>query len=734
MTGAGPGPQGAAFRETAIAFLGAVLLALLSLRAGPSWREAVVGNFDAWQGLWNLDHVERALRGETPLYRSVRVWAPEGASLVLHALSPALTIPGALLARLTGPYLAWDVLVVLCLALSATALYRLARRAGATPAGAAAGAAVFGFSPLLTARVAAGHLNLLPLGLVPVALEGLIAAFASRAAARLAGLGCAALALAAVVYCDYYLALLAVIGVGVFGLGELARPAYGRSRASVLAVLAGTAILALLLSAPLLMRLRAEVRSGPPSGHDPSRLAVDAAALVVPGPATFASRLVRGLGGPPTPPEVERFAFLGLVPLAALGWALARARSPLLVRTAAAGGGALLLSFGPTLVVSGRDTGIPMPYALLQTLVPAVRHGGGANRFLLLALLPLGLGVAIATTRLLRWETPARRLVLSAAALLLVVELAPADPGTASFPLLPPDPAMVAVARDGAKGAVLDVDPGIPGLYRQLRHGRPQTFGYLSRAPRGPFEERLHDPLLGPILDPSRPSRGGIPKAAAAFFLRERWGVRFVVGPDVSPFRERAAGFGFPLLARSAGLSVAYRVPEGTPAPRDVVDFSASDDVLHEGSVFATGLHAPESLPAGAGRWTEAQASLFLPASPGNWELALAAPRPGPVPVRIRWGRRGAETQIEVGERVVVPILVAPSDLTPGGGLSVSIEARAFRPAGDPQVVGVFLLRLEREGAKVRPAPSSRATRASTAALTAALWRGRCRPTYPPAR
>lgn len=694
--------RGASPRETLLAFLGALLLVLVALRAGPSWHHAAVGNYDAWQGLWNLDHAERVLRGTERPFRSDRVWAPEGAPLVLHALSPALTVPGALVARATGPFLAYDLLVVLCLALSTTALFRLARRAGASRLGAAAGAAVFGFSPLLTGRVAAGHLNLLPVGLIPLALEGLLVAFEARGGKRLGGIGVAALALATVLHCDYYLALLAVLAAAVFGVAEIARPVRAGSRGAAVLLLAATASGALALSAPLLVRLRTEARRGGPAGHDPARHAVDAASLLVPGPVPLLPRLARGLAGPPTPPEVERFAALGLVPLAALAWALARARSPILVRSAVAGGTALLLSLGPTLVVAGRDTGLPMPYAALTALVPPLALGGGANRFLLLALLPLGLGVAAATTRLLGGGWRWRHAALGAAGLLLLVELAPADPGTASFPLVPPDPAMVAVANDPARGNVLDVDPGIPGLFRQLRHGRAQTFGYLSRPPHGPFEERLADPILGPVLDPSRPAFEA-PPASAAFLLRERWGVAFVVAPDLSPYRERAERLGFPLLAHSAGLSVAYRVPEGSPSALDAVELSAPDGRLRDEGVFLSGFHAPESLPAGTGRWTEGRASLFFPASPGRWALMVAAPRPEPVSLAIRWGRRRAERQVRVWEPVPIPLDVTPADLTPGGGLELSLETPELRPAGDPRTLGVFVLRLGRAGVALVP-------------------------------
>lgn len=538
---------------------------------------------------------------------------------------------------------------------------------------------------------------MLPLGFVAVALEGLVVALSSRGAARARGVARAALALAAVLHCDYYLALLALLAVGTFSIGELARPAWARSRGAAAAVLAFTAIASLALSAPLLGRLHSELGGGPRAGHDPASLSVDAAALLDPASGTFLGRALRGLDGPLTPPEVEKLAYLGLVPLAALVWALALSRSALLSRAAVAGGVAVIVSLGPSLLVAGRDTGLPMPYRALVSAFPALRSGGGANRFLLLALLPLALGVSAAATLLLARRTTGRIALAVAGGLVLLADLAPADPGSASFPLVPPDPAMVAVAEDPAAGTVLDVDPGIPSLYRQLRHGRAQTFGYLSRISREPFDARLRDPLLGPLLDPSRPA-SDMPANAAAFHLRERWGIGFVVGPDVPPWRERAARLGFPLLARSRGLSVAYRLP-GEPPPRlAVVDLSQPTAQLRGRAAFLDGIHEPEALPFGAGRWTEGRATLFFPAAAGEWLVTLAAPRPEPVPVWVRWGR-GKERRVpRVWDVVSVPLTVEHEDLTPGGGLLVTLESAPFRPAGERRELGVFVLRLEKRG------------------------------------
>ena len=96
--------------------------------------------------------------------------------------------------------------------------------------------------------------------------------------------------------------------------------------------------------------------------------------------------------------------------------------------------------------------------------------------------------------------------------------------------------------RPGAGAAVvLDVDQGAGALIRQLRHGRAQTFGYLSRVPGIPFEERRHDPVIGPLLDRALPSR--VPRDAAAAWLRHRWHVEQLVSRSMGMCRSWTSDF-----------------------------------------------------------------------------------------------------------------------------------------------------------------------------------------------
>src|ERR1035437_4733098 len=114
-------------RESFFAAPAGASLALLPLRARPAWTHAVIGGGDAWQNLWNLHHVDRVLRTGGSLWQTDRLWAPEGCSLYAHTLSLTNSLPGALLARATGFFAAYNALVVLAFTLAFASLYRLAR-------------------------------------------------------------------------------------------------------------------------------------------------------------------------------------------------------------------------------------------------------------------------------------------------------------------------------------------------------------------------------------------------------------------------------------------------------------------------------------------------------------------------------------------------------------------------------------------------------------------------------
>src|SRR5512140_1956438 len=561
-------------RESFFAALAGTLLALLLLRARPAWTHAVIGGGDAWQNLWNLHHVDRAIRSGSSLWQTDRLWAPEGCTLYAHTLSLTNSLPGALLARSAGFFAAYNALVVFAFALAFVGLSRLALRAG--PLSAAAGAAVFAFAPPHFAR-ALGHLNLLGTGWIPLSLEALFVASRSAGAKRWGAAALAGGMLLALAFTDWYLALLGALAAACFAVFDVARAGRG-DRAGRVAAFGLAAALSLAACFPAVRGLARAASSGT-GGHESRWCSTALTSLVVPSRMQLASALTPALTERNHQNLAEGAGYLGLVPLLALLVILRDPRRRDIDFALLAGGIALVLSLGPRPRVFDRLLDVPLPWAGLARIFPALDFGGCVNRFEALAFLPLALATALASERLLARRTRASRGIALAAALLLAAEYAPRDPGAMESPFAKDDPALTAIARarpDPGAAVVLDVDPGAGALIRQLGHGRAQTFGYLSRAPGLPLAERLSDPVIGPLLDRTRTSR--VPKGAAAAWLRHRWHVDFVLAPDVSPERETAARLGFDRTAYSPTLALAWAVPNVPLAPLEEVGFRSSKE------------------------------------------------------------------------------------------------------------------------------------------------------------
>ena len=662
-------------RESFFAALLGTALALLVLRARPAWTHSVIGGGDAWQNLWNLHHVDRVLRTGGSLWRTDRLWAPEGCSLYAHTLSLTNSLPGALLARVTGFFAAYNTLVVLAFALSFVCLYRLARRLGAGPWPSAAGAAVFAFAPPHVAR-ALGHLNLLGTGWIPLSLEALLVASRSTGPKRWVAAALAGAALAALAYTDWYLALLGALAAACFSVFEIARAGPGQ-RAGRAGAFTLAAALSLAACFPAVLPLARAASSGA-AGHESQWCSTALTSLVVPARMQLASALTAALTERNHQNVTEGAGYLGLVPLLALALTLRDPRRRDLDFALLSGGIALVLSLGPRPRVFDALLEVSLPWSALERMFPALDFGGCVNRFELLAFLPLALATALAADRLLARGTRTSSCIALGAALFLAAEYAPRDPGAMASPFAADDPALAAIARanpdpraDPDDAAVLDVDQGAGALIRQLGHGRAQTFGYLSRTPGGALRERLDDPVLGPLLDPSIPSR--VPAPAAAAWLRHRWRVGFVLAPDVSPYRENAARLGFERTAASPGLALVWAVPRAALAPLEEIDFRKAQE---EAAAFSRGAVTSgfrERHGAEPGRWTGARAFLLVPAAPGIFTLDVVAPGRFPPRLAVRWGR-GSEAEKTVNGETSFEIRVAPEDLGAGGAFLLSFE------------------------------------------------------------
>jgi hypothetical protein len=549
---------------------------------------------------------------------------------------------------------------------------------------------------------ALGHLNLLAIGWLALALEGLLLASRETGRRRAGGVVLAAFSLAALAYSEWYLAIMGVLAAGSFAAFEVLRAPRAR-RGGAVAALAASGLLAIAAVAPAAIAVARE--SSGTEGHDPRSSGASVTSLFIPSPVQLFSRLTPGLTARERLTPEEGSNYLGFVPLAALlAVAVGRRRERELDFAVAAGAVSLALSLGPVLWVFATPHDVPLPYSLLEKAIPLLRLGGATSRFQALAFLPLALGVAFATTRLLAGGKARRVAALS---VVLAAEFAPADPGHLVWPFDPPDPAMAAIADSKVPGNVFDVDPGNFDMIHQLQHGRAQTFGCLSRIPPAALKRRWEDPVIGTFMAAERPVPD-LPPAIAAAWLRNRWNIAFVVSPSFPQFESKARALGFPQIAKSerGDRAVVFRVPEDPLPVAERVDFhelaaQAPIAAMRRG-IFAEGLHGPET-PRFEGReergcWTRADMTLFVPLAPGDYRLRLAAPgRTAPL-VTVRWGK-GREASERVLERVrEIPLRIEPGDRFADGLVRLELHATpTLREAWKGgRELGVFLISLSK--------------------------------------
>jgi hypothetical protein len=460
---------------------------------------------DGWQNVWNLWWAAQAVgRGTNPLH-TTWLYYPEGIGLfwqTLNVTNGLLALPVTLLA---GPVAAYNLLALLAFVLSGVTMYALARDLGIGRAAAFVAGLLYSFAPLHVARFVDGQLEHMTIQWLP-----LFALLLRRAFQRLswrASIG-AGLLLLWITLTSLYQALSCLLLVGLLAAATylLGQRSWGRARA--LALRAGLMLgIWLLPLAPLLL--------GAATGGGPDRDWLDSQRLHSATPLDFVlpnpNHPLWGAGvtrfGQALHPDAGSWnVALGTLTVAlALWWLLRRSawREP----WPWVGVACLVLALGPSLVLGGYDTGIPLPYALLN-LFPPARLGQRPNYLALLALLALVLVAARAIQHLLARATRPS-LLLGGLLVLLAIDLAPAPPP----PLAAAVPEVFAqLAADPTPGAVLEL-PFLPErsepLRAQLVHGRPIMGGYVSRTPdyRFPVERpalqalwtrRVPDELVSP--------------------------------------------------------------------------------------------------------------------------------------------------------------------------------------------------------------------------------------------
>jgi hypothetical protein len=464
----------------------ALLSVLLTYPLVAAFRSELVGGpiarADGWQNVWAGWWSLYALRHAQSPFVTPLLYHPQGISLLLQTLNItnwALTLPVQLV---LGPLAAYNAAVLLGFALSGYTAYLLVLRVVEHRQAALFAGACFTAAPFHVGKFYDGQLEHVALQWLPLYALALYAATQRLSWRRLA---LCALALLLVSYTSWYY----TIFCAVYTLVDLGWLALAERRPRHAALLgAGLAAAGLVIVAPALWVALNAPPDLRPSAHWVTQARQSASDLS----ELFLPSALHPIWGAPIQVLQERFhpnnsgwlvtpgytvpalAVYG----AARAWRQARRWALLLVALA-------LLALGGSLKVGGYDTGIPLPYRLLE-LLPGANLGRRPSHFMALALLPLVVLVGFGLRDCFRRYTArGAGWLVFALALLVAVEYLPRAKERSRLDV-PPAYALLA----GQDGAVLDVPSnqgGLDGLSmtlkHQLVHNRPIIGGYVSRRP-----------------------------------------------------------------------------------------------------------------------------------------------------------------------------------------------------------------------------------------------------------
>jgi hypothetical protein len=415
-------------------FAGALLLTA-SVWTAPTTRW--IGSCcDPEQSIWFLRWIPYAIaHGTDPLF-TAQLNAPDGANLMWNTSTPLLGLVATPITLLGGPILAYNVLMLAAIVLSAWCARFALQRYARGIVGPIAGGAVYGFSPFVVSH-AALHLNLATAWALPLVLVVLDETLVRRDRRPwLLGVVLGLLAVFQLLTSEELLAISAVAAAVLVAVLAICRPAEVRAglRRLIPASVAAAATVLVFGGLPLAMQFFGPQRIAG-SVQDAARFSTDFLNLVLPTKyqlvaptaATSISDHFSGLFH-------EANAYVGLPLLVLLAAFAARRWGDLRVRVAALTGSIMfVLSLGPYLHVGGESTGWALPWLpfthvpLLENVVP--------SRMTVFMWLAISVAVAVAIDEALRlpWRRAGPRFAAIAVALVIAVP-APLTSSTAEVP------------------------------------------------------------------------------------------------------------------------------------------------------------------------------------------------------------------------------------------------------------------------------------------------------------
>ncbi len=335
-------------------------------------RRLVGGCCDSPAPLWFLQWVGYAiLHGQDPLFTHF-VGLPTGVNVMWQP--PAMPIIGLAVTPVEfvfGPFVTYNLVATLALALSSWACYFALRRWVGGTGAPFLGGLLYGFSPFMAAQ-SLGHPALTVAFVAPLFLLVLTDILAYRRwPVWRSGVTLGALAAVQFLISQEGFAIMVIGAALVTGLLAVLRPraAVARLRPTAIGMALGTAVCLVVLALPLLMEfLGKEQLHG--LLRPQNTFVTDLANLVLPNPVVAQWSPFNGAYVLHWQWDVaEAGAFLGPFLIIVLATVVATRRRELRVQVAALAAAAMLvLSLGPSLHVAGRDLGVPLPWVLFERL------------------------------------------------------------------------------------------------------------------------------------------------------------------------------------------------------------------------------------------------------------------------------------------------------------------------------------------------------------------------------
>jgi hypothetical protein len=522
-------------------YLLAALAVTLWLWRDPASRTVAGNPNDTDQFAWFFRYDATAIaHARLPDLVTMAMNAPRGVNVMWNTF---MLLPGILLAPVTlifGPQASLNVLMTAGFAGSATAMFAVLRRWRVSVAGAALGAAVYGFSPALV-HSAIGHYDLQFAVLPPLIVDAGLRLATGRARAVRGGVWLGLLVTAQIFITEEVLFDAALAAVLMAAVLAVSRPRQVAGRVRTLAAGLGVAacVTAVIAGYPLWVQFFGPLQQhGSPFTTDFFKN--DLASFVVPSSfmlfhtAGSAAAAARFQGHLP-----EYLGYLGWPLLVVLAGAAIRFWRVLAVRAAAVACAVLgVFSLGGTLLASGHEhawiklpwywlQGLPVLSAALPDRFSIVADGAAAALLAFAVDAAVAVFAAYAAVRLPRLASAWRPVaVVMSCAVLAVLPIVPRPlPAAAATPVPPGWSAVFASLRLPASATVLVVPAPMSTFTETLRWqadtGQPGTLvgGYFM-GPAGngrAYTDGAGLPQAGRYLNFMwAESPGGLPTSLAA--------------------------------------------------------------------------------------------------------------------------------------------------------------------------------------------------------------------------